>query len=233
MRVRADLNISLDGYASTPVGTPEKPFGEDWFALVSAYTATRTFRESVLGDTSGTGTTGLDDRYAAGYFEGIGAEIMGANKFGLDLYGDDPEWRGWWGPNPPFHYPVFVLTHQNRPSLEMEGGTTFHFLAAKPLVVLNTAIGVANGLDVRIGGGPTVVREFLKAGLIDHLHVAITPMLLGGGVRLWDDLRGLEKNYSVTTEVAESGVTHTTFTRANSSDGTEAAQPPKHAGDAR
>lgn len=213
MRVRADLNISLDGFASTADGTPEDPFGKDWLRLVEAYVATRTMQERVFGDTSGAGTTGVDEKYAAAYFEGIGAEIMGAGKFGLHLYPNDPQWRGWWGENPPFHTPVLVLTHEQRPELVMEGGTTFRFLSATPEEALTLAIEAANGQDVRIGGGPTVVRDFLRAGLIDELHVAIAPILLGGGVRLWDGLRGLEAAYEVTTEVAESGTVHMTFTR--------------------
>ncbi len=206
MAVRVDLNISLDGFATTTDGTPENPIGEDWMRLVSAYAATRTFRARVFGDTSGEGTTGVDDRYAAAYFEGIGAEIMGAGMFGLHLHPNDEEWRGWWGSNPPFHVPVFVLTHEQRPSLEMEGGTTFHFISASPQEALARATAEAGSLDVRVGGGPTVVREYLKAGLVD-------PLILGSGIRLWDDLRGLENGCHVTTEVAESGTTHVTFER--------------------
>ena len=213
MRVRVDLNISLDGFATTTDGTPEDPFGQDWSRLVDAYTATRTFRARVLGDTTGAGTTGVDDEYGAAYFEGVGAEIMGAGMFGLHLHPNDPDWLGWWGENPPFHVPVFVLTHAARPTLEMEGGTTFQFLSATPQEALALAAAAAGDLDVRIGGGPTVVRDFLKAGLVDDLHVAITPILLGGGIRLWDDLRGLENNCRVTTEVAESGTVHVTFSR--------------------
>ena len=213
MRVRVDLNISLDGFGTPTGGTPDNPFGEDWFRLVDAYTATRTFRARVLGDTTGAGTTGVDDRYATTYFEGVGAEIMGAGMFGLHLYRDDPAWRGWWGADPPFHVPVFVLTHEPRPPLEMEGGTTFHFLSATPQEALALATAAAGNLDVRIGGGLTVVRDFLQAGLVDVLHVAIAPLLLGQGERLWDDLRGFEQGYRVTTEAAESGVAHVTFSR--------------------
>ena len=128
-RVRVDMNISLDGYATTTDRTPENPFGEDWARLTAAYVSTRTFRERVLGQ-SGEGTTGLDDDYAAAYFEGIGAEIMGAGMFGLHDHPGDPGWQGWWGPNPPLGCPVFVLTHEQRPDLEMDGGTTFHFVQA-------------------------------------------------------------------------------------------------------
>jgi dihydrofolate reductase len=213
VRVRVDLNISLDGFATTTDATPDDPLGQDWFRLVQAYTATRTFRSRVLGDTSSAGTTDVDDRYAAAYFEGIGAEVMGAGMFGLHLHPNDPEWRGWWGADPPFHFPVFVLTHESHPTLEMEGGTVFHFLAATPREALARAAAEAGGLDVRIGGGPTVVRQFLQADLVDDLHVAIAPILLGDGIRLWDDLRGLEHRYQVTTETAGSGTVHVTFSR--------------------
>lgn len=213
MSVRVDLNISLDGFATTTDQTPETPFGEDWPRLVGAYTATRTFRERVLHDTSGEGTTGVDETYARSYFAEVGAEIMGAGMFGLHNHPDDPDWRGWWGDEPPFRVPVLVLTHTPRPSLEMAGGTTFHFLSAAPREALDRAREAAGGKDVRVGGGPTVVRDFLKAGLVDQLHVAIAPILLGRGTRLWDDLRGLESGYYVTTETAESGTIHLTFRR--------------------
>ncbi|HEY5628497.1 MAG TPA: dihydrofolate reductase family protein [Candidatus Limnocylindrales bacterium] len=213
MSVRVDLNISLDGFATTTDQTPENPFGEDWGRLVAAYVATRTFRARVLHDTTGEGTTGVDDVYAQAYFEEIGAEIMGAGMFGLHNFPDDPEWRGWWGDEPPFRCPVFVLTHAPRPSIEMAGGTAFHFLSATPEEALERALAVAGGKDVRVGGGPTVVREFLKAGLVDELHVAIVPILLGRGIRLWDGLRGLESGYAVTAEAAPSGIMHLSFRR--------------------
>ena len=214
MAVRVDLNISLDGFGTTTDQTPENPFGDDWGRLVGAYVATRTFRERVLHDTSGEGTSGVDDAYAATYFEEVGAEIMGAGMFGLHTFPDDPDWRGWWGEEPPFRCPVFVLTHRvPRPSIEFANGTAFHFLATSPKEVLDRALSAADGKDVRVGGGLSVVREFLKAGLVDHLHVAIAPILLGRGIRLWDDLRGLEDGYTVTAETAESGVAHLSFRR--------------------
>ena len=212
--LRADLNISLDGYATTTDQTPENPFGVDWGRLVGTYAATRTFRERVLHDTTGEGTTGVDDRYARAYFAEVGAEIMGAGMFGLHDHPDDPEWRGWWGEEPPFHVTVFVLTHSPRPPITMAGGTKFEFLAATPADVLGRALDAADGADVRIGGGPSTVREFLGLGFVDQLHVAITPILLGRGIRLWEDLRGLESGYTVSSEVAESGIVHVTFRRA-------------------
>jgi dihydrofolate reductase len=212
-RVRVDLMISLDGFATTTDQTTENPFGEDWSRLTHAYAATRTFRSRVLGDTSGAGTTGVDDEFAARYFQGIGAEIMGAGMFGFHSFPDDPNWTGWWGDEPPFQVPVFVLTHTQRESIPMKGGTTFHFLSASPADALARAGAVAGGQDVRIGGGASTVREFLRAGLVDDLHVAITPIILGRGIRLWDDLRGLENGARVAAVAAPSGVTHVTFSR--------------------
>ena len=213
MAVRVDLNISLDGFATTTDGTPENPIGQDWLRLVDAYAATRTVRERVFGDTTGAGTTGIDDKYAARYFEEIGAEIMGAGMFGLHTHPDNPDWRGWWGPNPPFHVPVFVLTHQPRPSLEMEGGTTFHFLDASPAEALDAARELAGDQDVRIGGGAAVIRDFVAAGLVDHLHAVVTPIVLGRGSSLWEGLDGLESDYAIESVSAPSGVTHVTLSR--------------------
>jgi dihydrofolate reductase len=212
-RVRIDLNISLDGYSANDQ-SPENPMGEDWARLTAAYVATRTFRERVFGDNSGSGTTGLDDAYAAAYFEGVGAEIMGAAMFGLHSFPDDPHWQGWWGDQPPFGVPVYVLTHTApRPPIPMQGGTTFHFRSTTIEDVLAEATEAAGGLDVRVGGGIGTARAFLRAGLVDELHVAIAPMLVDRGDRLWDDLRGLDLTHKVTTDVAESGTIHVTFAR--------------------
>lgn len=213
MTVRVDLNISLDGFATTTDQTPENPMGTDWGRITEAYTATKTFRERVLHDTSGEGTTGIDDAYATAYFAEVGAEIMGAGMFGFHTFPDDPDWQGWWGDEPPFHVPVFVLTNTPRPTIEMANGTSFHFLAATPQEVLALALEAADGKDIRVGGGATVVRDFLKAGLVDQLHVAIAPIIIGQGIRLWDDLRGLDTDYTVTSEVSESGTIHVTFRR--------------------
>lgn len=212
-RVRLDLNISIDGFATTTDQTAEKPFGEDWGRLTRDYTATRTFRERVLRDDTGAGTTGVDDEYAQRYFADLGAEIMGAGMFGLHEHGDDPDWRGWWGDEPPFRVPVFVLTHTPRPPIEMANGTSFRFIEASVEDALAQARAVAAGGDIRIGGGGTTARSFLDAGLVDELHVAVVPIILGRGIRLWDDLRGLENGYEVRAEAAESGVTHLTFRR--------------------
>lgn len=212
-RVRMDLFTSLDGYTPSDL-TPDSPMGEDWGRLTAAYTATRTFREKIFGDTSGEGTTGVDDRHAIAFSEGVGSEIMGAGMFGLHTYPDDVDWKGWWGDTPPFGTPVYVLTHTApRPSLTMEGGTTFHFRDTTIEDVLTEATEAAGDLDVRVGGGYRTARDFLRAGLVDDLHLLITPIFLGRGHRLWDDLRGFELAHKVTSEVAESGVIHVTLTR--------------------
>ena len=213
-RVRLDMFVSLDGYTSTPDDPDDNSMGADWGPLTAAYAATRTFQSNVFGDTSGAGTTGVDDAHAAAFSDGIGAEIMGAAMFGLHSNPDDPDWKGWWGDEPPFHTPVFVLTHTApRPSIEMQGGTTFHFRNESIQDVLAEATEAAGGMDVRVGGGFRTARSFLLAGLVDDLHLQIAPVILDRGGRLWDDLRGLEQTHTVTTEVAESGTIHVTFTR--------------------
>jgi dihydrofolate reductase len=173
--------------------------------------ATRWWHERV-GEPGG--TSGLDDALVRQFTPGIGAEIMGAGKYGYPGWHEDQEWKGWWGPNPPFHTPTFILTHHTRPSIEMEGDTTFHFLDTSPAKALETAREAAGGQDVRIGGGPTVIRDFLAAGLIDHMHVAVVPIVLGRGVRLWDGLEDLEKDYDIEATSSPSGVTHLTVTRS-------------------
>ncbi|MFI7493681.1 dihydrofolate reductase family protein [Kocuria sp. M4R2S49] len=201
------FSVSLDGFGTGEGLSQDAPFGHAGQRLHQWMIATRWW------DPGGSG--GVDDAFAQQHGVGIGAEIMGAGKFGYPGWHEDPGWRGWWGPNPPFHTPVFVLTHETRPSIEMEGGTTFHFMDASPAEALETARQAADGRDVRIGGGPTMVRDFLAAGLIDHLHVVVVPILLGRGVRLWDGLEGLEANYQVEATSSPSGVTHLTFTRTS------------------
>lgn len=157
----------------------------------------QTFRERVLHETTGEGTTGIDDRYATAYFDEVGAEIMGAGMFGPHAFPEDPHWRGWWGEEPPFRGPVLVLTHRERPAIDFANGTRFEFLAAAPEAALARAREHAGGGDIRIGGGASVARDFLRAGLVDRVHVAITPIVLGRGVRLWGDLHARERDYTV------------------------------------
>ena len=207
-----NFSISLDGFGTGEGQSLETPFGHAGERLHEWMFATRWGRE-MLGEPGG--TRGDRRRIRAAFDPGIGAEIMGAGKFGPPGWHEDPEWKGWWGPNPPFHTPTFVLTHHPRPSIEMEGGTTFHFIDAPPAEALETARDAAGGLDVRLGGGPTMIREFLAAGLVDQMHVVVVPILLGRGVRLWDGLEGLEEGYEIEATSSPSGVTHVTFTRAN------------------
>jgi dihydrofolate reductase len=205
------FSISLDGFGTGEGQSREEPFGHAGERLHEWMFATRWWRE-MEGQTGG--SRGIDDALVRLHNTGVGAEIMGAGKFGPPGWHEDPEWTGWWGPNPPFHTPVFVLTHHPRPALEMEGGTTFHFIDASPVDALATAREAANGRDVRIGGGATTIREFLAARLIDHMHVAVVPILLGRGVRLWDGQEGLEKDYEIEATTSPSGVTHLSFSRA-------------------
>ncbi|MBN9736628.1 MULTISPECIES: dihydrofolate reductase family protein [unclassified Pseudonocardia] len=197
--------VSLDGFGTGEGRTREEPFGHAGQRLHQWMFATRWWGAG--------GSSGVDDAFVQRFDDGIGAEIMGAGKYGFPGWHADPEWRGHWGPNPPFHTPVHVLTRHTRPSLEMEGGTTFHFLDATPAEALAAARESAGGKDVRIGGGATVVRDFVAAGLVDHLHVVVVPILLGRGVRLWDGLEGIERDYAVEATSSPAGVTHLTFTR--------------------
>ncbi|MFD7907492.1 dihydrofolate reductase family protein [Kitasatospora sp. NPDC059722] len=211
-RVRVhNFSISLDGYGTGEGQSLDQPFGHAGTRLHQWFFGTRTFRE--MQGAEG-GSTGVDDAVARAWGEGIGAEIMGRRKFGPQQGPwEDHDWTGWWGANPPFHTPVFVLTHHPRPSVEMDGGTTFHFVDGTPHEVLHRAREAAGGLDVRIGGGPSTVRAFLAADLVDHLHVVVVPIVLGRGERLWDGLEGLEERFQVESVTTPSGVTHVTFTR--------------------
>jgi dihydrofolate reductase len=206
-----NFSISLDGFGSGEPQSHDAPFGHAGERLHGWMIATRYWRE-MIGEPGG--TRGLDDAFARLHDPGIGAEIMGARKFGYPGWHEVPEWNGWWGSDPPFHTPVFVLTHHTRPPIEMEGGTTFHFLDVSPAEALETAQQAADGQDVRLGGGATVIRDFLVAGLVDHMHIVVVPMLLGRGARLWEGLEGIEKDYRVEAASSPSGVTHVTFTRA-------------------
>jgi dihydrofolate reductase len=211
-RVRVhNFSVSLDGFSTGEGQRLDAPFGHAGPRLHEWFFETSTFH-AMHGQPGG--STGADDAMASAWGGGIGAEIMGRGKFGPQRGPwEDHEWAGWWGTNPPFHTPVFVLTHHPRPSIEMEGGTTFHFLDATPEEALSRAREAAGGLDVRIGGGPSTVRAFLAADLVDHLHIVIVPILLGRGERLWDGLEGIEDRFQVESVTTPSGVTHVTFTR--------------------
>jgi len=204
------FSVSLDGFGTGEGLSLEEPFGHAGERLHEWMFATRWWHER-QGEPGGSG--GIDDALLRLHDPGVGAEIMGSGKFGPPGWHGDPGWKGWWGPNPPFHTPTFVLTHHPRPPIEMEGGTTFHFLDASPADALATARAAAGGQDVRIGGGATTIREFLAAGLIDQMHVVVVPIVLGRGVRLWDGQESLEAGYDIEAVSSPSGVTHLTFTR--------------------
>src|SRR4051812_20389135 len=205
------FSVSLDGFGAGEPQTLETPMGHAGERLHEWMFATRWWREMV-GKPGG--SRGIDDSFVRLHDQGVGAEIMGAGKFGPPGWHEDPEWKGWWGDDPPFHTPVFVLTHHARASIKMEGGTTFHFVDASAAEALATARAAANGQDVRIGGRATTIREFLAAGLIDHMHVVVVPIVLGRGARLWDGLESLENDYEIESIASPSGVTHVTFMRS-------------------
>jgi dihydrofolate reductase len=205
------FGVSLDGFGTGEGQHIDAPFGHADGRLLEWFSATRTAR-AIHGAAGG--STGIDDVIASNWGTGIGAEIMGRNKFGPQRGPwADEEWKGWWGDEPPFRTPVFVLTHHPRPSIPMKGGTTFHFIDASPVQALDIAREAAGGLDIRIGGGPTMLRQFLAADLIDFMHVAVVPLVLGRGERLWDGLEGLEQRFEVDSVSSPSGVTHLIFTR--------------------
>lgn len=215
-RVRVhNFSVSLDGFGTGEGQSLEAPFGHAGTRLHEWFFPTRSFRG--LNETNGDpgGSTGVDDAFASAWGTGIGVEIMGRNKFGPQRGPwTDEAWNGWWGDNPPFHTPVYVLTHHPRPSVEMKGGTTFHFIDASPAQALKVAREAASGLDVRIGGGPSTIRQFLAANLIDYMHIVVVPIVLGRGERLWDGLEELEQRFHVESVSSPSGVTHLTLTRA-------------------
>jgi dihydrofolate reductase len=206
-----NFSVSLDGFGTGAGQSLEAPFGHAQGRMMEWFFATRTFR-AMHGERGG--GAGVDEAFASNWGPGIGAEIMGRNKFGPQRGPwADAEWKGWWGDNPVFHTPVFVLTHHPRPPIEMDGGTTFHFIEASPAEALETARRAAGGLDIRIGGGPATIREFLAADLIDYLHIVVVPIVLGRGEPLWDGLEGLERRFRTEAVSSPSGVTHLTFTR--------------------
>ena len=203
----ASFSISIDGFGAGPRQSLESPLGFGGAQLHAWAFPTRTFRRMVLG--ADNGSTGLDDDFVARGFENVGAWILGRNMFG-PVRGPWPDesWRGWWGEDPPYHVPVFVLTHHARSPLAMDGGTTFHFVTGGIHEALERAQEAAQGRDVRLGGGPATIRQYLREGLVDELHLAIAPVLLGAGEPLFTglDLRAL--GYACTRHVASEHATH-------------------------
>ncbi len=213
-RVRVhNFTISLDGYGAGPRQSLEKPLGVGAESLHEWYSRTRTFQH-MHGGTGG--TIGMDDEMAARFGEGIGAWVMGRNMFG-PIRGPWPDdaWRGWWGANPPYHGPVFVLTNHARPPIPMEGGTVFHFVTGGIHEALERATAAAQGKDVQIGGGVATIRQYLAARLIDELHLAIAPRLLGSGEHLFQGLDLPVLGYDCTTHVPTAAATHVVLTKTS------------------
>ena len=206
LRVHA-FSISVDGFGAGPNQSLEHPMGEGGMALHQWVLPTRTFRQRVLAGDGG--ETGIDDTFAARSFEGLGAWILGRHMFG-PLRGPWPDdaWRGWWGDEPPYHCPVFVLTHHARAPIEMRGGTVFHFVTEGADVALARAREAAAGQDVRLGGGVATLRHYLRARQVDEMHLAMTPVLLGRGEALFEGLDLAALGYRCVERVAGEVATH-------------------------
>ena len=212
-RVRVEsFTISLDGYGAGPNQDIDHPLGVGGTELHQWLVPTRTLQRVLFGKDGG--TTGVDDDFAARGFRNVGAWILGRNMFG-PVRGDwpDMDWKGWWGDNPPYHVPVFILTHHARPPVEMDGGTAFHFITGGIREALDRAREAAAGTDVRIGGGPDTIRQYLRAGLIDELHIAIAPVLLGRGEPLFEGLDMRALGYECAEFVASEKATHVVLQR--------------------
>ncbi len=210
LRVNA-FGLSLDGYGAGPGQDLDNPMGVGGMALHQWALGTRTFR-AMFGQEGG--STGVDDGFAARGFDNLGAWILGRNMFG-PVRGPWPDesWRGWWGEEPPYHCPVFVLTHHARPDLAMKGGTVFHFVTGGIGEAWARAKEAAGGRDVRLGGGTSAIRQYLAAGLLDSLHLAVEPILLGKGEALFAGLDLPALGYQVSETAAGEGATHVILSR--------------------
>jgi len=198
--------LSVDGYGAGPNQDRDHPLGRGGIALHEWVFATRTFQRLIGKDG---GATGIDDDFASRGFENIGAWILGRNMFGpIRGRWPDEAWKGWWGETPPYHTPVFVLTHYAREPIVMNGGTTFHFVTDGIHAALERAADAAKGQDIRLGGGVATVRQYLRAGLIDEMHIAISPILLGSGEHLFHDIDAPSLGYQCIEHVASQGISH-------------------------
>lgn len=206
-----NFSMSLDGYGAGPNQGTEYPLGVGGEDLHEWMFVTKTWHE-MQGEEGG--DTGLDDNFMAAALRNVGATLMGRNMFG-PVRGPwpDDEWRGWWGDNPPYHHPVFVLTHHSRDPIRMDGGTTFHFVTGGLESGLAQAFEAAQGRDVRLGGGASVVRQCFAQRLLDEAHIAIAPVLLGSGERLFDGLDALPDGYDVAEFVGSSSAAHMRLVR--------------------
>jgi dihydrofolate reductase len=206
------FTMSLDGFGAGPDQDINNPLGVGGTALHGWAMSTRTFQKNVFGNDGG--AVGLDEEYAARGFQNLGAWILGRNMFG-PVRGPWPDerWRGWWGENPTYHVPVYVVTHHARPPLVMEGGTTFYFVTEGIEVALERAREAAGGKDVRVGGGANIIQQYLRQRLIDEMHIAISPVLLGSGERLFEEVNLPALGYACTRCESSDLATHVIFTR--------------------
>ena len=212
-KLRVDcFSVSIDGYGAGPGQALEHPMGVGGMALHEWVFPTRFFQAMIGKDG---GSTGIDEDFAARGMAGIGAWILGRNMFG-PIRGSwtDDAWKGWWGDNPPYHTPVFVLTHHARPPIEMEGGTTFHFVTDGIHAALERAREAAGTRDVRVGGGTATIRQYLEAGLIDSMHLVISPVLLGAGENLLAGLDLVQLGYRCSEHVSSEAAMHVVLTKA-------------------
>jgi dihydrofolate reductase len=204
--------VSLDGYGAGPHQGRENPLGVGGEQLHDWMFETRTGRE-MIGESGG--DTGVADDFMHAGFDGIGATVMGRNMFGpiRGPWGDE-EWKGWWGDEPVYHHPVFVLTHHRHEPIPMQGGTTFFFVDDGIESALTQAFDAANGADVRLGGGANTIQQYLRAGLIDEMHLAIVPVLLGRGERLFANVDDVAERYECTEFMTSPGVAHVRLVRS-------------------
>ena len=211
LRVQS-FSISLDGYGAGPNQDIKNPLGVGGMALHEWAFATRTFQK-MFGNEAG--ATGADDDFAARGFANVGAWILGRNMFG-PVRGPWPDesWKGWWGDTPPYHTPVFVLTHHPRKPIVMDGGTTFHFVTDGIQAAWKRAMESANGKDVRLGGGVATIREYLSAGLVDELHLALSPVLLGAGENLLSGIDMVKLGFRCTEHVPTAKAMHVVLTKS-------------------
>jgi len=200
------FTISVDGFGAGPNQSLENPLGAGGGNLHQWFFPTKTFQQNVLGKSGG--TTGVDNEIAENGFKNIGAWILGRNMFSPYRGAHNVDWKGWWGDNPPYHVPVFVLTNHKRESIEMEGGTTFHFVTEGITVALEKAFDSANGKDVRIGGGVSTIRQYLKAQLIDELHLVVSPVILGSGENLFLNLDLTSLGYKCVKHISTDNAMH-------------------------
>lgn len=211
-RLRVEgFSISLDGFGAGPDQSLENPLGIGGMDLHKWIFETDTFQQMIGG---GPGLKNVDDQFAARGFQNIGAAIMGRNMFGPGRGQWDEGWTGWWGENPPYHAPVFVLTHHAREPIQMEGGTTFHFITGGIHEALDRAREAAGEKDIRLSGGVSTVRQYLEAGLVDELHLAVSPVLLGSGENLFAGINFVELGYRRIEHVSSELATHVVLRRA-------------------